>query len=204
MEGRPTMFNPKIAFLMSVLCLVPVLHAEPAWNLETLLGMGFYATRHKPDTYAGHYGSSYPSLALTFQGEKAMWGRYSDYAIGAQFRQEIDPSGIGGGSRMGRASMTVLPFAKRVLAKKGPFDITALAGLGGQLLATFYSNGGVDEPDPDLPDDEYRYSPVAAAGVSQRMFFYVAGLTSNQTVMVSAHAVSFHLDFGMAIGWRRR
>lgn len=190
----------KILFLVLGFGLGQALKAEPSWSLEASLGAGLFLSRHKPDSWSGNHGRSFPSLAFTVAAEKWIRG---PFAVGTLYAQAFDPS-MGMGSPLGRAALTGLPFVKYTLFKKGAIDFTALAGLGLEFLIVQYSDLGDPPEDLAVPPDEHYYSPVAALGLSQRLFVYVIGLTVTETFRLSAHAASFHLDFGIPIGWRRR
>lgn len=190
--------SSKVFILVTGLGLGQVLKAEPAWSLEASLGAGLFLSRHEPDSWSGNHKSSFPSLTFSAAAEKWMRG---PYAVGARFSQGFDPS-MGMGSPLSRIFMAALPYVKQTLAKAGPADFTALAGLGFELLMIQYSDMG-EFPDPALPPDEFYFSPVAAIGLSQRIFVQVIGLTVTESFRLSAHAASFHLDFGIPFGWRR-
>ncbi|MEO6095162.1 MAG: hypothetical protein ABIW76_05615 [Fibrobacteria bacterium] len=127
--------------------------------------------------------------------------------MSTRFMTDMEDTDDWPGSRTVRHSGTGIAYAKRILLAKGPFDFSAWGGLGYQFIATEYIkvNSHLFNPDPPVkPANESEGSPAAILGLSQRVFYYVAGLALNESVQVSVDAVSLRLELGIPLGWHQR
>ena len=190
--------------VLATLMLFSGTEASPAWSVGPYLGASSLFTGHQPRgwTYSGR--KDFDARISTLEAEVALRGHW---ALGARFMTDLEDTHSWPGSRTVRRSGTGVAYAKRILIAKGPCDLSAWGGLGYQHIATEYIkvNSPLFNPDPPVkPADESEGSPAAIIGLSQRVFYYVAGLTLNESVQVSANAVSLRLELGMPLGWHKR
>lgn len=178
-----------------------VAEARPAWSIALGGGQSSIFTGHKPKPWKGKERSDFDAQISLLEAEVALGGPWS---IGAIFTSDVETSDSWPGSRTVRRSGTGIAAARRILLMKGPFDLSAWGGLGYERIATEYIK--VDNPlygrDPPVkPGNESEASPAAALGLSQRVFYYVAGLALNESVQISADAVSLRLELAVPLGW---
>lgn len=192
--------------LMALLTLLLFSGAEavPAWSVGPCLGWSSLFTGHTPGAWTGSGRSDFDAQISTLEAEAALRGRW---ALGARFMTDLENTDAWPGSRTVRRSGTGVAYAKRILFAKGPFDLSAWGGLGYQYIATEYikvNNPRFVRDPPVKPADESEASPAAILGLSQRVFYYVAGLALNESVQISADAVSLRLELGIPLGWHKR
>lgn len=192
------------AWILAALLPIAAADAAPAWSIAIGAGQSSLFTGHGPKPWKGKDRSDFDAQISLLEAEVALRGPWS---IGLRFTGDIERSDSWPGSRTVRRAATYIAGARRILLMKGPFDLSAWGGLGYERIATDYIK--VDNPlygqDPPVkPANESEASPAAVVGLSQRVFHYVAGLTLNESVQVSAHAVSLRLDLGIPLGWHKR
>lgn len=178
--------------------------ARPAWSLEPSLGGGRIFSDRKPERFRGSRLADFPVFALSIAGEMAIRNPWS-VGIRAWVNADVtSPPGVD--PDFDRMVGAIVPYAKRTLYERGGFDLTGVLGLGYENMDLNYTYGSVDTMfrHPDPPPREDYHSPVLALGLSQRAFAGFIGFTVNETLLVSFHTVSYHLDFGIPIGWRKR
>jgi hypothetical protein len=182
--------------------LVPA-QARPAWSLGASMGGAWYDSRPKPRAWAGEQPSYFGSLQFGLEAEKSWRGILS---LGVRGHMGLDENALFIPHKFSRALFTVIPYVKRTAYQAGPFDFSGLVGLGYEGMEFDYSgdHDPREPPDPTVPGSRYFQSPVLAGGVSQRLFFWVAGLTANETVTASFNTIAMRLDFLFSVGWRKR
>lgn len=193
----------RILIVLSTLLLFSGTEAEPAWSVGLGLGRSSLFTGHEPRAWTGSGRSDFDAQISTFDAEASLRGRW---ALGARFMTDLEDTDFWPGSRTVRRSGTGVAYAKRILLAKGPFDLSAWGGLGYQYIATEYIkvNSPLFVRDPPVkPANESEASPAAILGLSQRVFYYVAGLALDESVQISADAVSLRLELGIPLGWHK-
>jgi hypothetical protein len=178
--------------------------ARPAWSVTIGLGKSTVQTGHAPKPWTGSGESGFDAQASLIEAEAALRG---PWAVGARLGGEVEDTDSWPLSRTVRNVGSATVYAKRILILKGPFDLSVRGGLGYQKIRTEYIKvkGPPLNVDPPIrPTDEIESSPTAILGLSQRFFYYAAGLTVNESVEVSAHALSLRVEFGIPLGWHKR
>ena len=181
--------------------------AAPAWSVTPTIGGALVYTRYETDpAWPGKDASDFHPIALGLEAEVSIWDRN---AVGLRLISESDGgerSSIPGFMYNWRSQSTLFAFGKRNLWRKGPFDVSALTGLGFASLYTNYEETPLKGKslDPDRPDDEVHHSAALVFGLSQRVFHRVVGLTINESVQATVHAVAFRIELGVPLGWASR
>jgi hypothetical protein len=189
---------------LAAACFASGVAARPAWSLEPALGGGKCFSDRTPAQFRGTRSPTFPIFALSVAAEKAFRDPWSVGIRGWVSTDVTNPPGVD--PDFDRTVGRIVPYVKRTLYERGIVDLTGMLGLGFENLHLKYSYGSVD---PDLetekpPPVENHNSPVLAVGLSQRVFFRFLGFTVNETAMASFHTVSYHFDFGIPIGWRKK
>lgn len=194
----------RIAPLLCMLFPIVETAASPAWSVMIGLGTSTVQTGQAPKPWTGSGESGFDAKATLIEAEAALRG---PWALGARMGGEVEDTDYWPLSRTVRKVGSATVYAKRILILKGPFDLSAWGGLGYQRFRTEYIKvkGPPLNVDPPIrPADENESSPTAILGLSQRFFYYAAGLTVNESVEVSPRALSFKVEFGIPLGWHKR
>jgi hypothetical protein len=193
----------KRMFMVLVALLFSGTEAAPRWSVGLDMGQSSIFTGHEPGAWTGRGRSDFKAQISTLEAEAALRG---PWVLGGRFMTDVEDTDYWPGSRTVRRSVTGIAYGKRILFAKGPFDLSAWGGLGYQYIATRYIkvNSKLFVPDPPVkPANEGEGSPAASLGLSQRVFYYVVGLALNESIQISADAVSLRLEVGIPLGWHK-